>query len=117
MDEISYDRGHFYYFNIRIFMRNVFIYIIIAIALMGCVRKIAIEQGNVMTPEMASQLHNGMTRAEVESVMGTPMVRNTFRENRVDYVYTYKLGHESTEKRLTLIFQNDRLVSISGNVD
>ncbi len=98
-------------------MRNILMYIIIFTTLLGCVRKIPIEQGNVMTPEMVSQLHNGMTRAEAESVMGTPMVRNTFRENRVDYVYTYKPGRgERTEKRLTLVFEDDRLVKIISDL-
>jgi outer membrane protein assembly factor BamE len=89
--------------------------IVIVAALSGCVRKIPIEQGNVITPEMVSELHNGMSRGEVEHVMGTPMVMNTFRENRMDYVYTYKPGRGvQTEKRVTLVFENDRVVSING---
>jgi outer membrane protein assembly factor BamE len=76
-----------------------------------------IEQGNVITPEMVSRVHNGMTQAEVKQIMGAPIMANVFDPNRLDYVYTYKPGDgESTEKYVTFIFRNGRLVEMKGNL-
>ncbi len=86
-------------------------------ALSACVHKMDIEQGNVITPEMASKLHKGMTEEQVKDVMGSPMLMNTFNDHRIDYVYTLKLGHgKMSEKYITLIFRNNRLQDISGNM-
>ena len=97
-------------------MQKLFVALAILFVLTGCVRKMTVEQGNIMTPEMTSQIHKGMTQAEVRNIMGTPLVLNTFRDNRVDYVYTIKPGGAATsEKRLTLIFQNDHLSEMIEN--
>ena len=91
--------------------------LVITLLFSGCVRKITIEQGNIMTPEMVNQLHTGMTISEVRNIMGSPVLMNTFRDNRVDYVYTLKPGRKPrTEKYVTLIFENERLAKISGNM-
>jgi outer membrane protein assembly factor BamE len=98
-------------------MQKLCILLMIIFTLTGCIRKIAIEQGNIMTPEMINQVHVGMNEAEVKQIMGSPVLMNTFRDNRVDYVYTFKPGRgTTTEKYFTLIFQNGRLISISGNM-
>src|SRR5204863_6571783 len=56
------------------------------------VHKMDIEQGNVMTPDMVAQLHPGMSESQVKSIMGTPMLTNTFSGGRIDYVYSFKPG-------------------------
>lgn len=90
---------------------------LVVLALTGCIRKISIEQGNVMTPEMTNQLHTGMSEEEVKNVMGSPMLMNTFNDNRVDYVYTFKPGNGTmTEKKMTLRFEHGILKNISGNI-
>lgn len=89
--------------------------IILAIALLatGCVRKMDIEQGNIITPEMAGQLRTGMTVDQVKEVMGSPTLLNTFNENRMEYVYSYKPGRgQTTEKIILLTFQNGQLKTI-----
>lgn len=87
------------------------------IVLSACVHKMDIEQGNVITPEMAGKLHKGMTETQVKEIMGSPMLMNTFNDHRIDYVYTLKVGHGTmSEKYITLIFRNNRLQDISGNM-
>lgn len=94
-------------------MQKLFIILAIFISLTGCVRKMSIEQGNVLTPEMANQLHRGMSPAEVKQIMGTPVLMNTFNDNRFDYIYTFKPGRgATTEKRIVLQFQNNSLKDI-----
>lgn len=86
-------------------------------ALAGCVHKMDIEQGNVITPEMVSKLHTGMTEEQVKSVMGTPMLLNTFDDSRIDYVYSFKPAYgQTTEKQVTLTFRGHRLQQIGGNM-
>ena len=100
-------------------MRKIFSVLLLGLMLSGCmfVHKMDIEQGNVYTPEMVQKLHIGMTKKEVIEIMGTPVLMNTFDDNRIDYVYTYKPAHgDMTEKNLTLIFRNHRLQQISGNL-
>lgn len=98
-------------------MKKLIIFVLLALTLTSCVHKMDIEQGNVITPELVNRLHTGMTEAQVKEVMGTPMLLNTFNNNRIDYVYTYRAGHqEATEKSVTLIFRNHRLVTIGGNM-
>lgn len=89
----------------------------IIFALSGCIRKMNIEQGNVLTPQMVNELHPGMTPEQVKNIMGTPILTQMFSHNRVDYVYTYKPGGGTmSEKYITLIFKNNRLQKTTGNM-
>ena len=94
-----------------------------SLQLMACaprwhiVHVIDIQQGNVVTQEMVNQLKVGMTRSQVQYIMGTPLVIDTFHQQRWDYIYFFKPGYgKSTEQRVTLFFDNDALASITGAV-
>jgi outer membrane protein assembly factor BamE len=78
--------------------------------------KFPIQQGNVVTQEMVDKLQPGMTRSQVRFIMGTPLIADTFDQNRWDYLYTLKLpsGKELREQ-MTILFEGDRLVGISGD--
>ena len=79
--------------------------------------KIDIQQGNYVTQDMADKLKPGMTRAQVRFVLGTPLVVDPFRTDRWDYVYLYKKGGEVTEqRRFAVIFKDDKLVRLEGDV-
>ena len=66
-----------------------------AIALLGAcsfvgfpgVYKIDVEQGNIVDQEMADQLKPGMSRRQVRFILGTPLVEDTFNQDRWDYLY------------------------------
>jgi outer membrane protein assembly factor BamE len=94
-------------------MRQFLILILVGFSLSGCnfVHKMDIEQGNVYSPSMVSRLHTGMTKAQVQNIMGAPVLLKTFDENRVDYVYTFKTGNQPmTEKRVTLTFDKNGIL-------
>lgn len=80
--------------------------------------KLDIQQGNVITQEMVDKLRPGMTRSQVRYVLGTPMVVDPFHKERWDYYYSYKKGVEAVpeSRRLTLLFKDDVLHSIQGDV-
>ncbi|KAA0691316.1 outer membrane protein assembly factor BamE [Halopseudomonas laoshanensis] len=90
------------------------------LGLAGCsfpgVYKIDVQQGNVVTQEMVDQLRPGMTTRQVRFIMGTPLVEDTFHPNRWDYIYSMQAGHqERTQERISLNFENDLLVGLSGD--
>lgn len=92
-----------------------------AFAAAGCTLKpykIDIQQGNVVTQEMVSKLRQGMTRSQVKFVMGTPLVADPFHPERWDYFYKFdKGGQPREERRLTLLFEGDRLAKVVGDVN
>ena len=81
------------------------------------VHKITVQQGNVITQEMVDQLKPGMTREQVAFIMGEPVVRNIFNQDRWDYIYTIRVpGRFKTEQRFTVFFENDALASLAGDL-
>lgn len=90
------------------------------LALGACLKayKIDIQQGNVVTQEMVDKLRPGMTRAQVRYVLGTPLVTDPFHKDRWDYFYSYKKGVEGVpeSRRLTLLFKDDVLYRVQGDV-
>jgi outer membrane protein assembly factor BamE len=79
--------------------------------------KIDIQQGNVVTQEMLAKLKAGMTRAQVRFALGSPLVIDPFRTDRWDYVYSYqKQGKGTDHRRVTVIFDEDKLLRIEGDV-
>jgi outer membrane protein assembly factor BamE len=80
------------------------------------VYKINVEQGNVITQEMVDQLQPGMSRDQVEYIMGSALIRDTFNGNRWDYVYTSQRGDSArSQKRISIFFENDKLQSFTGD--
>ncbi len=81
------------------------------------VYKIGIPQGNIITQDMVDQLRPGMTKRQVIFVMGSPLVRDPYHQNRWDYVYNYQPGGGVRgQERITVLFDdNDQLISFSGD--
>ncbi len=81
------------------------------------VYKINVEQGNIVTQEMADKLKPGMNRRQVRFILGTPLVEDTFNQNRWDYLYVKRNGMKVLDKsRLTVEFEGDALVRVSGDL-
>ena len=81
--------------------------------------KIDVQQGNVLTQEMVSQLKPGLTKDQVRFVLGTPVLMDMFHANRWDYVYWLKKGSTGTvvmRKFSTYFDSYDRLERVTGDV-
>lgn len=79
--------------------------------------KMEIQQGNVVTSKMLLQLRPGMTRSQVRYIMGTPLIVDSFRDNRWDYFYELRKEGVVVEKRRVILdFDKDALVSVRGDV-
>ena len=76
-----------------------------------------IQQGNVITQDMISKVQTGMTRSQVRFALGTPLIMDPFHSDRWDYVYLYQTAGVVTEqRRIVVVFKDDRLVRIEGDV-
>jgi outer membrane protein assembly factor BamE len=77
---------------------------------------IDVEQGNIITQEMADQLKPGMSRRQVRFILGTPLVEDPFNQSRWDYPYVKRNGQTILdESRLTVVFDEDSLQTVSGD--
>jgi len=66
--------------------------VLLALASSACVYRIDIQQGNWLEEESIDQVQIGMTRSQVQFLLGTPMVADAFHANRWDYAYYYRRG-------------------------
>jgi len=81
------------------------------------VHKIDIQQGNEISSEMLMKLKPGMTKAQVRFVLGTPLIQDTFHQERWDYVYVMRVRDLVIETRhVVLNFADEQLKNITGEV-
>ena len=80
--------------------------------------RMEILQGNYVTQDMVSKLQPGMTRDQVRFILGTPLVVDTFRDNRWDYVFTRQKENAggSERRHLSVFFEDDKLKRVDGDV-
>lgn len=84
---------------------------LIASATSGCVYRINIQQGNHIDPDAVEQLQEGMTKSQVQFLLGTPMIQDPFHTDRWDYVFYYKRGrNRNVTKERLIVFFDDEIV-------
>jgi len=96
-------------------MKKITTIIALTFILSSCsIYKAEVQQGNSLNNESVSKLKNGMTKAQVTSLLGTPLLQDNFRSNRWDYLYFDGTGggQQNNKQNLTLIFTNDQLSQI-----
>lgn len=94
------------------------IFAMLAASVAGChlVYVPDVQQGNLLDKTMVDQLKPGMTKRQVQVLMGTPSVSTPFNQSRWDYVSTQShRGGPITLRTFTLTFNNDTLVSTQGD--
>ena len=80
------------------------------------VYKLTIQQGNIVSQEMVDRLKPGMTRSQVQFVLGNPVLADSFERNRWSYVYTIDIpGQTIIERELIIVFEDDRLLRFEGD--
>lgn len=80
------------------------------------VHKIDVHQGNILSQEQVNQLKPGMSKQQVSYLLGSPMVTDTFHQERWDYIYSFQAGgQERVQKRLSLFFKGDQLSRLVGD--
>src|SRR5437879_12372216 len=80
------------------------------------VYKIDVNQGNYLSQVMVDKLKVGMTKPQVRTALGTPLVSSAFHDNRWDYVYEYsKQGKVREHRQFTAYFVDDKLARWEGD--
>ncbi len=80
------------------------------------VHKVTVQQGNVITQDMIDRLKPGMTRSQVAYLMGEPVYRNPFNDDRWDYIYTLEIpGYFETQQQVSLYFEDGVLAYFTGD--
>lgn len=80
--------------------------------------RIDIQQGNLLEEDAIDQVEVDMTRSQVRFLLGTPMVLDTFHQDRWDYMYYFRRGRSrNIERRWAIVtFQEDKVISIQKDV-
>ncbi len=80
------------------------------------VYKLDINQGNYVTQDQVDRLKVGLTRQQVKSALGTPLVTDAFHANRWDYAYEFRRQGKMLEHRqFTVYFVDDRVARWEGD--
>jgi outer membrane protein assembly factor BamE len=87
--------------------------------LAACIYKIDIQQGNLLKDTDIARVQVGMTRSQVQFLLGTPMVADSFHRDRWDYAYYMKHGRSREVQRRWIIvyFENERVARIEREVE
>ena len=97
-------------------MQNILIYLIVSVVMFinGCTIHIPdVQQGNVLEPDVLAQLHPGLSKKQVQYLMGTPIVKDAFPPERWDYVYLLASQDSKTiRQRVTIFFDGDAVSRI-----
>ncbi|MEZ0123024.1 MAG: outer membrane protein assembly factor BamE [Candidatus Reddybacter sp.] len=97
--------------------------IVTAALLNGCsylkypdMHKVTVQQGNIVNQEMVDQLRPSMTRSQVRYILGTPLLMDTFDQDRWDYYYSIKRpGQKEVREKITVFFDGNTLTHFSGD--
>ncbi|MDR2678712.1 MAG: outer membrane protein assembly factor BamE [Zoogloeaceae bacterium] len=75
--------------------------------------RIDVQQGNVLTQEMVSQLRPGLSRDQVRFILGTPLLTDVFHGERWDYLFRLEEGKTGkvTSRRLSVFFDPEGLLT------
>lgn len=91
----------------------------LALSLTSCslidriVYKIDIAQGNFVEQSQVDELRVGMSKAQVEYILGNPLLNNTFSDDRWYYIYRFRAGEtgDVEQRNLILDFKQGQLAS------
>lgn len=90
--------------------------LVLGLGACGVVYRMDVRQGNLVDQDMVDQLKPGMTKRQVELVMGTPQLASPFEQDRWDYLTSTRQRRKDAEiKTLSLYFANDALERIEGD--
>lgn len=97
-------------------MRTI-LFVLFSVALGGCelIYKLDTRQGNVIEQKQLDKLELGMTREQVQFLLGTPIAASPFRQDRWDYAGYYR-NHRGKvfQRTVSLYFDGEKLARMEG---
>jgi outer membrane protein assembly factor BamE len=74
-----------------------------------------VVQGNFVSKEQRQAISPGMARAQVQDILGTPLVTSLFHVDRWDYAFSIRRqGVPPQRFQLTVFFKNEVVSSVEG---
>ncbi|HEX6995394.1 MAG TPA: outer membrane protein assembly factor BamE [Gammaproteobacteria bacterium] len=91
---------------------------VVAAAASGCAFRMSVQQGNMIEMEDLEQVREGMTRSQVQFLLGTPLISDPFHAERWDYTYFFRQGRKRQVSRywVTIYFEDDRVARIETHI-
>ena len=94
-------------------LTKLYIISFLSFGLLGCSSlspyKVPILQGNIIEEKDVEQLSEGLTKDQVQYLLGTPMLNSPLHPKRWDYNYSVTIGDQLIgEKKLSLIFDDNQ---------
>lgn len=84
----------------------------------GCAYRTDLAQGNFVEQDAVDQLRQGMSAAQVQYILGTPMLTDPFDNSRWYYVHYLRQGWDDPEiKNLVVVFEGNTLSDIAGDFE
>ncbi len=102
----------------NVFFRIVLIFFVVFLASCSYIspHKLDVEQGNLIEQEQVDLLKLGLTKEQVLFLLGTPIVKDIFHENRWDYLYYLKKAEGGVEQhRLSVFFRKNKVIDFQGD--
>ena len=97
-------------------MRKILITSLIMLLSACSVYKVDVQQGNVLEAKQIDKLKVGMTRQQVLFILGDPLLKDPFHQDRWDYVHLLTPGDKKTVRQLlTLYFSGGTLSRIDSS--
>ena len=92
--------------------------IVSSFVLCACVYRVDVQQGNLLEDSDIDAVQVGMTRSQVRFLLGTPVIADTFHQERWDYIYYFRQGRKRKAERHWMIvyFDGDRVSRILKDV-
>jgi len=85
---------------------------LLAMSAGACVYRIDIQQGNLLEEDSVDQAAVGMTKSQILFLLGTPMVTDSFHEDRWDYTYYLRRGRSrDIDRRWLIVYFDGDVVS------
>ncbi|MGH1487666.1 MAG: outer membrane protein assembly factor BamE [Cellvibrionaceae bacterium] len=79
--------------------------------------RIDIPQGNLLDQDKVAELKIGMEPRQVRYLLGTPLITDTFNQNRWDYFYSLESADKITvDHHLSIFFANGRVIDIKDQL-
>lgn len=100
------------------------ILVTVTLLLSGCsnwIYRIDVPQGNFLDDRDVEKLRIGMTKEQVEFVLGKPVVQDSFDHDTWYYIYEMKRGMskrgEDFAKSLVINFEDNKVTKVDGDFE
>jgi len=98
-------------------MRKAYPLLLTVLLASGCavIYRQPVFQGTLLEKSSVEQLKEGLTREQVQSLLGTPPLADPFHAARWDYTASEQRGHHRpVVKTLTIWFEDDKMLRWEG---